>query len=313
MYDILHFVLKLPHFVFSRSHGKEKLGGKPDTAKGSFYFNPLVDCPGSESDRTQYPASYPCNLWPSEAVLPGFRDAATDIGKLMFHVVTLLAKHIDHFVYGASTSYPPNMLRNILSDSEKVKGRLLYYYPLKKGNEYADDVGEDSWIGWHNDSGFLTALAGEIYVNDTTGKILEDCPDPQAGLYVSNRMGETCKVCIPFDCMAVQLGECIQILTGGLLAATPHCVRGVTTAAYRESIARISLPCFIDSVPSFKLVCPSSREIVLHSGVRNEKVPHLSERWTENGMTFGDFLQKSFEIYYNWSLSSVAENDKSLD
>jgi len=28
-----------------RSHGKERLEGKPDTAKGSFYFNPVHDKP----------------------------------------------------------------------------------------------------------------------------------------------------------------------------------------------------------------------------------------------------------------------------
>lgn len=302
-------------FACSRSHGKEKLGGKPDTSKGSYYFNPLVDCPGSETDRAQYPASYPCNLWPSETVIPDFQNAAKIIGTLMYRTVVLLTKHIDHFVQNTTTttattsgSYLPIMLQNILSDTQKVKGRLLYYFPLKNSdnNDNEGNPEEDSWIGWHNDSGFLTALAGEIYVNDVTGEILRDCPDPEAGLYVSNRMGETCKVNIPHDCMAVQLGECIQILTGGVLAATPHCVRGITPAI-SSNVARISLPCFIDSIPTFKLTSPCSRQVVLNSGVNNSKVPHLSERWTENGMTFGEFLQKSFEIYYSWSLSSEVE------
>ena len=43
------------------SHGKEKLGDKPDTAKGSFYFNPLTDAPGNDEDRAKYPVSYPKN------------------------------------------------------------------------------------------------------------------------------------------------------------------------------------------------------------------------------------------------------------
>jgi hypothetical protein len=39
------------------SHGKEKLGEDkpPDTAKGSFYYNPVTDVPGTTQDRHKYP------------------------------------------------------------------------------------------------------------------------------------------------------------------------------------------------------------------------------------------------------------------
>lgn len=30
---------------------------------------------------------------------------------------------------------------------------------------------EDNWIGWHNDSGFLTALTSAIFVNDETAEV----------------------------------------------------------------------------------------------------------------------------------------------
>ena len=46
------------------SHGKEKLkSDQPDLAKGSFYFNPVVDVPGTQEDRDKYPVSYPKNRW----------------------------------------------------------------------------------------------------------------------------------------------------------------------------------------------------------------------------------------------------------
>lgn len=35
----------------------------------------------------------------------------------------------------------------------------------------------------------------------------------------------SCRVRIPSDHLAIQCGECLQIVTGGLLVATPHCVR----------------------------------------------------------------------------------------
>jgi isopenicillin N synthase-like dioxygenase len=278
------------------SYGKEKLGDKPDLAKGSFYFNPLTDTPGSEEDRRQYPLSYPCNLWPTD--LPDFEPAAKHIGTLMKDVVVHLAKHVDAFAAAKVPHYPPNALHTAMVDTEKAKGRLLYYFPIASSSSEGSGPKEDSWIGWHNDSGFLTALAGDVYVDHTTGEPIE-CTDPLAGLYVLNRMDQVVQVHIPSDCMAVQMGECVQILTGGAVVATPHCVRGANV----PNVARISLPIFIDTPPTFGLHMPrgSSREQVLNAGVGSSRVPPLDSRWMSDGMTFGDFLQTTFAQYYEWS------------
>jgi isopenicillin N synthase-like dioxygenase len=193
-------------------------------------------------------------------------------------------------------NYPDSLISKAMETTEKAKGRLLYYFPLP------DDVlasgAADSWIGWHNDSGFLTALAGDMYVNDETGEQIEN-PDPNAGLYVVDREGESVKVDIPADCMAVQLGECCQIVTGGLLNATPHCVRGaVPKEGSGVKVSRISHPCFIDTAPHFPLRAPAgvTREQVCGGG--DSKVPPLETRWLEDGQTFGDFLKTTFEQYY---------------
>jgi isopenicillin N synthase-like dioxygenase len=184
-----------------------------------------------------------------------------------------------------------------LADTEKVNGRLLYYYPLPKSAA----ASEDSWIGWHNDSGFLTALAGDLYM-DPEGTIIvdEDTASPsltsEAGLYVADRKGHVIKVKLPKDCMAIQIGECAQIATGGAVMATPHCVKGV------PGLARASLVCFIDTPPSIPLSVPpgTTPESVVAIADLSTRVPPLSARWT-NDMTFGDFLQKTFQRYYEWS------------
>jgi isopenicillin N synthase-like dioxygenase len=183
-----------------------------------------------------------------------------------------------------------------MATTEKAKGRLLYYFPLP--DEVLASGAADSWIGWHNDSGFLTALAGDMYVNDETGEQIAN-PDPNAGLYVVDREGESVRVEIPEDCMAVQLGECCQIVTGGVLNATPHCVRGAIPAEGSGiKVSRISHPCFIDTAPQFKLCAPAgvSKEQVCGGG--DSKVPALADRWLEDGMIFGDFLKQTFEMYY---------------
>jgi len=291
------------------SHGKEKLGDVPDLAKASYYFNPITDTPGTEEERERYPASYPCNKWPNEEEAPQlkeFKEAARSLGKVMHEVVILLAKHIDRMAEQRVKGYTKDLLYDAMRETEKAKGRLLYYYPLeenKRENDKDTAAKEDNWIGWHNDSGFLTSLAGDLYIDDTTGQPLPPSQiDPEAGLYVQNRTGDSIHVTIPKDCLAIQIGECVQILTGGVVVATPHCVRGPRAGWNPDSstkVARISHPCFIDSKPTFPLVLPEgcSREDVVGA---TGKVPPLGERWVEDGMTFGDFLQKSFEKYYDW-------------
>jgi len=278
------------------SHGKEKLGDKADTAKGSYYYNPVTDQPGSATDREKYPLSYPCNVWPDESRLPSFKAAAVKIGRVLHECVATLSLHLDNVAHSQKHSYPEGLLYNELKSTEKVKARLLYYFPLDPSSNDVKKQ-DDSWIGWHNDSGFLTALAGEIYVDHATGKEIE-CPDPLAGLYVATRQGPR-HVTIPSDCMAIQMGECAQIVSGGVFSATPHCVRGVTN---HSGVARVSLPCFVDTPPMYELCKPvdSTEKEVLNSAIPHPRVPPLGQRWT-NGISFGDFLQKTFSLYYDWT------------
>ena len=343
------------------SYGKEQLGHNkpPDTSKGSFYYNPVTDSPGTEEDRQLYPYSYPSNVWPSEDLLPNFQTNARKMGLLLKDVAVEIAKHLDVYVQSQlqhlSPEHKVESIYHHLKDTDKVKARLLYYYPLssKKNDNNSDattndgrmpvaleeiPVTEDSWIGWHNDSGFLTALAGEIYVHHITGDRISNMQDidPSAGLYVIDRSDTTgssndddsqqphhqiLKVNIPYDCCAVQIGECLQIITGGTLCATPHCVRGCTTGSSEHNhIARISLPCFIDTHPSFPLLPPIgvSRQQVLNADrFSHNKVPPLALRWkcddhdetsTTKPMTFGEFLQETFQMYYGWG--SVDADDR---
>jgi hypothetical protein len=119
---------------------------------------------------------------------------------------------------------------------------------------------------------------------------------------LSHRDGEERKVSIPSDCLGIQVGECLQIISGGLLVATPHCVRGCKQSS---GVARISLPCFIDTPPNFPLSIPSGcvRDDVFRNTVA-KRVPPLAERWSRDGESFADFLGNTFRVYYEWSSSA---------
>ena len=152
------------------SFGKEKLGHDkpPDTAKGSFYYNPVTDVPGTEEDRIKYPYSYPCNKWPDQTLLPHFQENANAIGLILRDVCLEVAKHLDTFVQVRLSSLHSDAkivsLYHNLKNTDKVKARLLYYFPLsEQAGETADassgaglsnrnEAVEDSWVRYCSDS-----------------------------------------------------------------------------------------------------------------------------------------------------------------
>ncbi len=77
------------------------------------------------------------------------------------------------------------------------------------------------FLRWHNDCGFITCLAPNIFLDSAGNRIPNPQPD-LAGLWVARRGdGMPVKIDIPRDCMAIQIGECAQIVTGGALVSEP--------------------------------------------------------------------------------------------
>ena len=128
------------------------------------------------------------------------------------------------------------------------------------------------------DHGSLTGLTSAMYLTPRGEQLPPaDTTVGQGGLYVRTRRGSVVRVTIPADCVAFQLGECAQVrailrhsskrgvqglgrrykpcagrrykrnptatqvASGGLLRATPHCVR----AAADASLARNTFVCFM--------------------------------------------------------------------
>lgn len=278
------------------SHGKEKLGDVPDFSKGSFYANPLYDRSETSEDE-DHPYFNPPNIWPTKE-LPELENAFKRLGKLMFDVTLLWSKHVDSFVSKHIATYDDDTLYKQLNLIKKAKGRLLYYYPTNK------DAGEDDWIGWHNDSGFLTALTTDMFFDDDTGTPIDN-PDKDGGLWIVDRVGGNKRVHIPHDRLAIQCGECLQIITGGMLVATPHSVRASRSNDIK--VGRASFPLFVDVNANFLLSGPKGipRDAVFDKTIES-KVPTLRNRWLFDGMKFVDFLGVSFEMYYEWNKNNQA-------
>ncbi|KDQ54855.1 hypothetical protein JAAARDRAFT_37966 [Jaapia argillacea MUCL 33604] len=238
-------------YSFGWSHGKEIMNGKPDTLKGSYYANPVVDVPTvSQASRDAYPEYYGQNIWPDkkEQGVEGFEEAFKDLGRFVFDVGCELATACQPF---ASTYLSDSSLSlsSLIANSQTTKARLLHYFPPSPHTPLpSEDEPIDSWCGFHLDHSLLTGLCSAMFLHNApnTEPTVVPSPSPASGLYIKTRGGALTKVSIPVDCLAFQTGEALELATAGKLRATPHCVRvGGSEAAQfvsRETFALFMQP-----------------------------------------------------------------------
>ncbi|KAF8036497.1 hypothetical protein BT93_C2273, partial [Corymbia citriodora subsp. variegata] len=271
-------------YNFGWSHGKEKLeSGKPDTLKGSFYANPLLDVPTTEESLImRYPSYCGSNIWPTRA-LPELELAFKALGKLIFDIGLMVAYHCDQYVAKGMKKQSDEGLEQILSRSRCHKGRLLYYFPAKDGTSKQDNDPMSSWCGWHTDHGSLTGLTCAIFMRD--GEEVP-CPDSAAGLYIRTRTEQIVKVVYEDNEIAYQIGETTEILSRGFLCATPHCVRAPKGEA-TFGVDRSTFALFMQPDWDEKLHFPE--ELHIHKEL-------LSSR---SALTFGEYSELLLDKYYH--------------
>jgi 2OG-Fe(II) oxygenase superfamily len=124
---------------------------------------------------------------------------------------------------------------------------------------------------------------------DDSAETPADCTD-SGGLYIQARNGECVRVSIPFDHCAFQIGETSQIMSGGLLQATPHAVLPPTSNVSRESFALFLEPEFDDplTIPPGFTVNDCQGGASGNCGTSSLGLRPLKDRW-KVGQSFGDF------------------------
>ena len=323
-------------YAFGWSHGKEKLAGKPDYSKGSYYNNPQYNKPFADQPEVQkrWPSFAGDNIWPDEA-LPELEPAFLNLGRLIVDVGKLVAKQCDRYVKQKMPEYEATKLYDTLENTKNHKARLLNYFAQgsQRSQEEAleegavriaagpvDDEFEDvepssprsassatdpfsDWCGWHNDHGSLTGLCPAIFTDDATGEQIPN-PDPSAGLYIKSRKGITYQVSTSSDNLLFQIGETAQIHSGGCLQATPHAVRGVST----PGVSRQTFAVFMEPQWDGDMNCPPGAEP--SAAQSNEAaralpmgVPTLASRWGTEACAFttcdfGAFTEVTLNAYH---------------
>lgn len=294
-------------YNFGWSCGVEMLDGVPDTAKGSFYNNPLHDDPfkGDEAMLAKCPSIAHKNVWPTEE-LPELEAAFKAVGRVVVDTGVLLAAHCDKYARQVRPAYKEGRLASIIRDSVTPKGRLLHYFPTDgAADDSADDDGKPldesaygTWCGWHNDNGSLTGLIPAMY--HAADGSQTSSPDPRAGLYIRSRSGEIIKAALPADCIGFQIGESAQIHSGGALQATPHCVRAARGPKC-AGIARSTFALFMQPMLEEEMDVPAgaTREDATAGAIQKHLprgVPPLGDRWAD-GDDFGGFCKKTIDAY----------------
>lgn len=301
--------------VVGWSRGKETFRGKPDLAKGSFYANPLHDDPldGAESTCAQTQK----NVWPDEEV-PALRTAFKEMGKLIYEVAEPIVKHVDKLVESERPGVKSLLWQKTFPESRMAVGRLLHYYahenvtdsePTESSSEALNGT-QSPWCAWHNDCSTITGLVPALWMDERSGDPAK--PSSTGGLLVEARNGEQVRVCFPNEesetglCLGFQIGEAAQILSGGVVHATPHMVK--TGKNDVINVSRETFACFIqpnwDGVlepakftrEEASLVSPYER--IFEGRAESKVIPPLRKRLDKVPVTFGDFLQGSIKEYY---------------
>jgi isopenicillin N synthase-like dioxygenase len=200
-------------------------GGQPDF-KECYFVAPMPLDPTAEA---QYPQLYPPNHWPA----PGggfepevFQARYLELGRKL-HAAgegllrgCALALGLEERTFVAMIEGGPHVTR------------VLNYLPLTK-----EQVGTGIlWGEEHTDFNLLTLLPGGRFY-DPEGKP-SGRPDDRSGLYLRTRAsaeapkGHMVQGRPPEGCIVAQVGQMLEILSGGAFLATPHVVTAPATPGY---------------------------------------------------------------------------------
>lgn len=187
-------------------------GGQPDF-KECYFMAPYESDPVLEA---QYPELYPPNIWPEGMAV--FREEYTKMGRALHEAGLALLR-------GAALALdlPANTFADICEGGAHVT-RILHYLALSPEQVNTGIL----WGEEHTDFNMLTLLPGGRFV-DPSGSVAPK-PDDKSGLFLRTRgtpenpAGVQVRGRPPEGCIVAQIGQQLEMLTGGEFVATPHVI-----------------------------------------------------------------------------------------
>jgi len=198
-------------------------GGQPDFKECYFVAPEPID----PRTKLMFPEICGDNSWPDGA--DAFREDYLALGRWVHGVGLELLK-----ACATALDLPEDTFAKLTEGAPHVT-RALRYLALDESQVGGDIL----WGEEHTDFNLLTLLPGGRFF-DPAG---QPCgrPDPEAGLYLRTRPNETHprgrKVHgrPPAGCIVAQVGQQLEILTGGTYQATPHVITAPKKAGYTRT------------------------------------------------------------------------------
>jgi len=203
-------------------------GGQPDF-KECFFSCPT---PVTALSQASWPELYADNVWPDNA--PAFRDGLLGVGGQVHDIGLALLRGV-----AEALGLDRDALTSLTEGGANLT-RILKYLSLSQAQINAGVL----WGEEHTDFNLLTLLTGGR-LHDPTGA--PGTTEAAGGLRLRTRStrehphGVQVRGVTPPGCIVSQVGQQLEILTGGVLQATPH----VITAPKEPGWTRVSLAHFV--------------------------------------------------------------------
>ena len=204
-------------------------GGQPDF-KECYFISPQE---ADESLKQRFPEIYADNIWPEDAET--FKRTYLEISRQLQEVGARLLRGC-----GEALELAPHTFEEIVAGGPHVT-RALKYVPLSE-----EQVGTDIlWGEEHTDFNALTILPGGRFINPE-GEY-DAKPDEDAGLYLRTRpteehpQGRKVQGSTPEGCIVAQVGQQLEVMTGGTFLATPHVIEAPDAVGW----SRVSMAHFV--------------------------------------------------------------------
>lgn len=198
-------------------------GGQPDF-KECYFAAPM---PLDERVKKMFPEIYADNSWPENAgdFQPNYMALGAQVHEVGMKVLEACAAALDlpDTIFSEATEGGPHVTR------------LLRYLPLTESQVGTSIL----WGEEHTDFNLLTLLPGGRF-QDPSGKQAER-PDAESGLYLRTRStpehpnGQKVHGKPPAGCIVAQVGQQLEILTGGTYLATPHVITPPKNVGYTRT------------------------------------------------------------------------------
>ena len=198
-------------------------GGQPDV-KECYFAAPIPIDPRA---RMLFPEICADNRWPANA--DAFRDDYLKLGAQVHEVGMALLR-----ACALALDLPAETFEQATQGAPHVT-RALRYLALDASQVDTDVL----WGEEHTDFNLITLLPGGCFY-DPTGARCER-PDPESGLYLRTRpsrehpKGRMVHGKPPAGCLVAQVGQQLEILTGGTYLATPHVIKPPKQAGYTRT------------------------------------------------------------------------------